>query len=71
MYNVGINPDMDYLLDPQMKDAHKFDDCTICGRGIYMGDSFIRFFSGRSIVTLCDRCAMTMESGIAGEEGMD
>ena len=65
---IGFDPDFDYLLDPQARDRKLFEECCACGSAICRGDSFIRFCAGRTVVTLCDRCALTMESCIAGEE---
>lgn len=46
--NIGVNPDFDYLLDPQQKKPVAF--CPCCGREIY-----------RLFQETCDRCLMDTE----------
>ena len=45
---IGINPDFDYLYDPQQ--ARPVGFCSVCGREIY-----------RLFQETCDRCLSDME----------
>lgn len=46
--NIGINPDFDYLYDPQQAKHYGF--CSCCGRELY-----------RPFIETCDRCMMDVE----------
>lgn len=47
-FDIGIDPDMDYLYDPQQ--AKPFTFCCLCGREIY-----------RPFQETCDRCRFDAE----------
>lgn len=45
---IGMNPDFDYLYDPQQGKVYGF--CSVCGREIY-----------RPFKETCDRCLMDVD----------
>ena len=61
--NVGIDPDKDYLLDPQQRDAFTIR-CDWCGHDIYNGEYFsrvpaplwVREKTGKDEITFCADC---------------
>ena len=61
--NVGIDPDKDYLLDPQQRDAFTIR-CDWCGHDIYNGEHFsrapaplwVREKNGKDEITFCADC---------------
>ena len=61
--NVGIDPDKDYLLDPQQRDAFTIR-CDWCGHDIYNGEHFsrvpaplwVREKTGKDEITFCADC---------------
>ena len=61
--NVGIDPDKDYLYDPQQHDASTIR-CDWCGHDIYNGEHFsrapaplwVREKTGKDEITFCADC---------------
>lgn len=70
--NVGIDPDKNYLDDPQLRDAFTIR-CDWCGHDVYSGEHFsrvpaplwVREKTGKDEITFCSDCLNEIESEIA------
>ncbi len=66
---AGYDPDKDYLLDPQQRDAFTLR-CDWCGHDIYGGECFSRVPSplwvrnavGKEEITFCSDCLHEIEN---------
>ncbi len=74
---VGIDPDKDYLLDPQQIPVYP-GRCDCCGYSIQRGDRFYQlplctglvFSVHKSELTVCQDCKRVMDSSEAEWEGI-
>ena len=70
--NVGIDPDKDYLIDPQQRDAFTIR-CDWCGHDIYSGEHFSRVpaplwareKTGNDEITFCSDCLNEIMDNVA------
>lgn len=59
---IGIDPDKDYLLDPQQDPrADDFPVCGCCGRLMYQGERFWALMVHGSELFVCADCRDAME----------
>lgn len=74
----GIDPDKDYLLDPQQRPVYP-GRCDCCGNSIQRGDRFYQlplctglvFSVHKGALTVCQDCKRAMESSEAEWEGIE
>lgn len=74
----GIDPDKDYLLDPQQRPVYP-GRCDCCGYSIQRGNRFYQlplctglvFSVHKSELTVCQDCKQMMESSEAEWEGIE
>lgn len=57
---VGINPDYDYLYDPQQS-PDEWPVCDCCGQQIYRGESKWTLNRITEEITICPDCHWEME----------
>ena len=66
---TGYDPDKDYLIDPQQRDAFTLR-CDWCGHDVYSGEHFsrvpaplwVRNATGKDEITFCSDCMNEIEN---------
>lgn len=60
--DIGINPDLDYLYDPQQRDAaDEYPKCSCCGRQAYPGEAFYELDIVCWRLRLCKSCKALLD----------
>lgn len=54
--NVGIDPDKDYLFDPQQRDARIRAVCGCCGHNIYAWEDYFELDVKKDVLVVCQDC---------------
>lgn len=58
---IGIDPDYDYLYDPQQdRRVRRFPICDCCGARIYPGSQFYPLEVRKDALIVCEECASEM-----------
>ena len=54
--NVGIDPDKDYLDDPQWRDVKIRAVCGCCGHNIYEWEDYFELDVKKDVLVVCQEC---------------
>ena len=54
--NVGIDPDKDYLIDPQQRPERIRAVCGCCGHNIYVWEDYFELDVKKDVLVVCQDC---------------